>query len=431
MNYKRLALGPRLVALVLLIVMLCQSVAAQSVNLKVYDLAGAADTGIAPFAEQFEESNPNVDVDIVRIPHESFYDRLVIVVQSPSPPDIVRFQADTYLVPFVEAGLLLPLDTCLTSAENIDVDDWFNPELVTLNDQVMGVPFESQGRAIVYNKSVYDELGLSIPTTWDELLENVAATTRDLDGNGSTDQFGWVDSIVNDAWVKSQFGNFMVMNGADLVDESLERATVTDEEFVQALEFYTTLNKEYGVPNPNSVSAQQMAAAIGDGTAVHAVMGSWWPVSYADLWGEDFEYGVDWAFFPNPAGPSLQATGQATASFFGTWAWGISARSENPEAACELLDEIAAPQAIATYNTGMPTSRAEYSASSRWEGQFYQDFISGVMEGGVARSAYRGFDGAVQAARFVTDAVHTAILTDRDVEDIAAKLQQQIEGLLD
>lgn len=55
------------------------------------------------------------------------------------------------------------------------LDDTYK-ETVTIDGATYGVPFSSsQGGAIVYSKPIYEELGLSIPTTWDDFIKNCEA----------------------------------------------------------------------------------------------------------------------------------------------------------------------------------------------------------------------------------------------------------------
>ena len=55
-----------------------------------------------------------------------------------------------------------------------DLDDAY-AKTVSVNDQVYGAPFGSAfGGGILYNKKVYEKLGLEIPKTWDEFMANNA-----------------------------------------------------------------------------------------------------------------------------------------------------------------------------------------------------------------------------------------------------------------
>ena len=44
---------------------------------------------------------------------------------------------------------------------------------VSQNGQIFGVPSQTaMGGGILYNKRIYEELGLSVPTTWEEFAAN-------------------------------------------------------------------------------------------------------------------------------------------------------------------------------------------------------------------------------------------------------------------
>jgi raffinose/stachyose/melibiose transport system substrate-binding protein len=53
-----------------------------------------------------------------------------------------------------------------------NVDDSFKPQVSVGND-VYGVPQGTAfGGGVLYNKKIYDQLGLTVPTTWDEFISN-------------------------------------------------------------------------------------------------------------------------------------------------------------------------------------------------------------------------------------------------------------------
>ena len=54
----------------------------------------------------------------------------------------------------------------------VEVDESFTPA-VSAGDEVYGAPYgSSMGGGVLYNIPVYEELGLEIPTTWDEFMAN-------------------------------------------------------------------------------------------------------------------------------------------------------------------------------------------------------------------------------------------------------------------
>lgn len=61
----------------------------------------------------------------------------------------------------------------LTNQPFVDKYDDTYKSSVTVDGVVYGVPFAStQAGAFMYNKAIYEELNLSVPTTWDEFLSN-------------------------------------------------------------------------------------------------------------------------------------------------------------------------------------------------------------------------------------------------------------------
>ena len=84
-----------------------------------------------------------------------------------------------------------------------DITDKIEPELksdlnaamnaVTYKDRIYGLPKFLSIRYFYYNKRMFEEAGLEPnkpPTNWDEVVEYAQKTTRDLDGDGKTDQWG-------------------------------------------------------------------------------------------------------------------------------------------------------------------------------------------------------------------------------------------------
>ena len=55
-----------------------------------------------------------------------------------------------------------------------DLDETFK-EVVSADDEVYGSPWQNIiGGGVLYNIPLYEELGLEVPTTWDEFMANNA-----------------------------------------------------------------------------------------------------------------------------------------------------------------------------------------------------------------------------------------------------------------
>ena len=109
-------------------------------------------------------------------------------VASPKPQQIVELGA---IRKMVQSGLLVDLTDAVEKGQNYEKDaNWgetINPTLLsnckaTLKaigsdyaDKLYGVPFTMTTVAVIYDKNVYKELGLNVPSTWEEFEKNCEA----------------------------------------------------------------------------------------------------------------------------------------------------------------------------------------------------------------------------------------------------------------
>lgn len=131
--------------------------------------------------EKFEAENPDIDV-VVSAPPDATTVLKTRLVKGDAP-DIISLSADRTFADFVDANILEDL----TGQINFDViDPAYSQMLKDLEiesvDGAYGVPYALNASGVIYNKDIFEELGLSIPKTWDEFL-NVAKTVKD---NGIT-----------------------------------------------------------------------------------------------------------------------------------------------------------------------------------------------------------------------------------------------------
>ena len=120
----------------------------------------------------FEKKNPNINIDLETGPQGSELDNLVKTrLATGEMNDVFVYLAGSLFQALKPESQLQPLDEEPWVG---DLDDAF-AKTVSVNDQVYGAPFGSAfGGGILYNKKVYEKLGLEIPKTWDEFMANNA-----------------------------------------------------------------------------------------------------------------------------------------------------------------------------------------------------------------------------------------------------------------
>ena len=120
--------------------------------------------------EKFEAENPDIDV-VVSAPPDATTVLKTRLVKGDAP-DIISLSADRSFADFVDANILEDLSGEIDFSV---IDPVYNQMLKDLEiesvEGIYGVPYALNASGVIYNKDIFNELGLSIPKTWDEFLE--------------------------------------------------------------------------------------------------------------------------------------------------------------------------------------------------------------------------------------------------------------------
>ncbi|GAA2305115.1 extracellular solute-binding protein [Streptomyces kunmingensis] len=111
------------------------------------------------------------------IPGADYQAKLQTIISSKQAPDVFYNWGGGSIKPFVDAGLLLPLDDFIAKDPGLKsnfLPSVFNSALV--DGKPYGVPMRgTQPVLLFHNKKVLDKAGVEPPTTWNELLAAVKA----------------------------------------------------------------------------------------------------------------------------------------------------------------------------------------------------------------------------------------------------------------
>jgi raffinose/stachyose/melibiose transport system substrate-binding protein len=138
-------------------------------------LVDNSDQGLKPaqgVVDAFHAKNPNITIKIETRPQGSDGDNIVKTrLSTQDMTDMFAYNSGSLLQALKPEQNLQPLtDEAFVKS----TDKAFLPS-VSANKQVYGAPFGSAfGGGILYNKKVYEKLGLEVPETWDEFMANNA-----------------------------------------------------------------------------------------------------------------------------------------------------------------------------------------------------------------------------------------------------------------
>lgn len=231
-----------------------------------------ADTPYAPdvmkkmeeFFKIFAERYPNIKVEVERYDFNNFQEKLTIQAAGADLPDVFYLQ-DPWVRRWVQEGQLMDLTPFIKrDAELVKPDDFYSIalKLVSWKGGIYGIPEDVSPLGIhLYNVGLFDEAGLSYPsedwTLEGEFLEACKKLTKDTNGNGEIDQFGYFSESIEGLVVSPEFEAVYLMpfGGRFLNDDETE-CLLTKPESIKALQWWVDLMYKYHVfPTPAEAAA--------------------------------------------------------------------------------------------------------------------------------------------------------------------------------
>src|ERR1700761_3046662 len=129
-----------------------------------------ANNAVNAAAKKFEASHPGDHITIDYVENQSFKQKIQLAMGAGNPPTLFWTWGGGILQQYIKAG----------DVQSLGNPSWASGFLpsslgaVTFNKQLYGVPVEgTQPVYFFYNKQVFQQAGLSFPTTWSGLLSAV------------------------------------------------------------------------------------------------------------------------------------------------------------------------------------------------------------------------------------------------------------------
>jgi len=130
--------------------------------------------------EMFEAEHPDVEVEWNVFDHEG-YKTAIRNFLTAEAPDVAAWYAGNRMAPYVEAGLFEDVSD-VWQENGLEESLASTLSSMTIDGKQWGVPYTYYQWGVYYRADIFEELGLEVPETWDELLAVCAA----LQDNGVT-----------------------------------------------------------------------------------------------------------------------------------------------------------------------------------------------------------------------------------------------------
>lgn len=220
---------------------------------------------------KFEETHPGVKIEFTKVERASYADTMTTLFAGGQPPHIVHLASFEYQN-FAENGWMENLAPWL-ERDGIDMTGWAGQGTCTWNGETACIMLLYFGFMMAYNPDLLAEAGVEVPTNYEEFLAAARATTKDLNGDGITDQFGTGHETKGGAGqYLTEMLNYLLDAGAYWTDKD-GRITIDTPEMVEGLSRWKTVLQE-GV-TPRDMSAGEVRKLFADGKIAMRLDGPW------------------------------------------------------------------------------------------------------------------------------------------------------------
>lgn len=297
----------------------------------------------------FEEENPDVTVDVEKQTFEQIQKNAKIVLTGDDVPDVMEFNKGNATAGQLAAqGLLTPLTDAATErgwdeklTGSLATTATYDEQGLMGSGEWYGVPNYGEFVGVYYNKDMFAEHGLEMPTNLDEFEDVLAAFKKEgitpLAEAGAEYPLGqlWYELVLayGDRTLVDDYQLFA--DDVDFHNEAMTQATEKLDEWI---------DKGYIASDSAALTAEDMGVSFIDGTYPLMVSGSWWFGRLAT------EVEADWGQFNFP-GNTLHTGSSGNL-------WVVPANADSPSLAEEFIDITLRPevQNILAVEGGLPVA---------------------------------------------------------------------------
>ena len=278
--------------------------------------------GFEEVAKEFNKKNPNIEVVVEVTPYKNYFTTLDTAAQGNNLPDIITINAPNFLK-YQEGGKLMDL-----SSYDIKLDD-FNPavrDIYTVKDKPYALPRDFDAIGMWYNKTLFKELGLEVPKTYEEMLET-AKKLKEKDPE-------IIPVFIPHGDNQAGYWNLVIQQGGQIVNNDGKTGWGSPEALA-AMNFYNDLVKNGLSEKPTKLEGIDNITSVANKKIGIFYSGTWTTAEVATLENKD---DIDVAPIPlsgkNDVSSVVHGVGTA-----------VAANTKNPDEAKMFIEFMATDEA--------------------------------------------------------------------------------------
>jgi multiple sugar transport system substrate-binding protein len=286
----------------------------------------------------FQKQHPNIKVVLEPVSYGEKETKYTVESAAGRAPDV--FHVHAFSLPmFFGKGFAKDLTPFIEKEGPKFMDAWYPLaiDLMKHNGQVHAMPGDYMTMVLFYNTEMFKDAGLDPnmpPKSWDEFLEYSKKLTRDTDGDGKIDQWGFGTVGAKSPGFSMRFGPFIWSFGADYLTPDMKRSALDTPAAKQAFAFFVELYTKHKVvpPGLTAMNPQEVRTQLAQ-KKVAMILGSGWTPPIVNKINPALN-----AFEVLKCAPAPLKTKPATAIWLSSWV--MSPTTKHPNEAWELIKFI-------------------------------------------------------------------------------------------
>lgn len=288
--------------------------------------------GLSQIVADFTEKT-GIKAQIQVTPWDQYWTMLEAGATGGSLPDVFWMHSNEF-TKYAEYDMLLDLTDKIEASSDVDLSK-FPADIVDLynyDGKQLAVPKDYDTIALWYNKTMFDEAGVSYPDeswTWDDLAAAAAKLTKD-DGS----QYGYACATSNnqDGWY-----NIVYSMGGEIINDAKDKSGLDKPETIKAVKFVSDLVKAGYTPPYDVMAENNPETLLSSGTVAMASSGSWMLPAVCNM--DYVKENCDLAVLPKDA-----TTGRRVSIYNGL-GWAAAGNTDKPEEAWQLIEYLGSKEA--------------------------------------------------------------------------------------
>ncbi len=359
----------------------------------------------------FGAMHPDLNIELTIVDREAWKTQIRNAL-SANPPDVVNWYAANRMLPYVDAGLFM------------DITDWYDegafPGLdavrgaLEIDGRAYGVPYTYYQWGIYYREDIFNELGLTEPTTFEEEMANcqvILDSGRKCYAIGTKFLWtagGWFDYLN----MRTNGFDFHMALARGEIEWTDERVRATFANWAQLIEMGAFIDDH------QSYSWQEGLAFFNNGDATAYLIGNFAVAPMRESGLDDSQ--IDFYQFPL-IGDYPQGEDAPTDTFH------VASGAENVDAAKAFLQFVASPEVQSAINMGDGLGQLPINANaSVSDDEFVTqgfEMLTTSAQGGVAQFFDRDFPAEMAAVGM--EGLQEFMIDPSTVDDVLERLEDE------